>query len=235
DGPADGARFQHPIGLAFHDGAVYVADTYNNRVRRFDLKTQRVSTLLGGREAGFKDGDAAASLLNEPCGLAFAGDKLYIADTNNQVIRVFDFKTNQISSLTLTGLSHPGAMPPAPQAPGETLPAQTAGPGEGTLTLTLKLPEGTGVNPDAPSLLEVASKDGAVAKPSAPDFPVTETTVTLPLTLAPGQTELSLNLTLFYCSHGQQALCYFKRASLKLPLTVAPGGPKALSLSYAPR
>ena len=36
DGPAAKARFQHPLGLAFHDGKIYVADTYNHKIRVVD-------------------------------------------------------------------------------------------------------------------------------------------------------------------------------------------------------
>jgi len=46
DGPAAGARFQHPLGVAaLPDGAVAVLDTYNGAVRRYDPASATVSTL----------------------------------------------------------------------------------------------------------------------------------------------------------------------------------------------
>jgi thiol-disulfide isomerase/thioredoxin len=234
DGPGPGARFQHPIGLAYHDGAVYVADTYNNRVRRYDLKTKIVSTLLGGKEAGLRDGDAAQSLLNEPCGLAFAGDKMFIADTNNQLLRVYDFKTGKIGSLVLTGLHQAGVMPPTPPGkPAVVLAAQEVDPSVKELTFTLELPSGLQLNSQAPSQLELSASDRSVAKIAVSSIPVTATTLMVPVQLTPGQTTLNLDLTLFYCSHGQQALCYFKQATLALPLKVSGQGADSLGLTYS--
>jgi len=80
--------------------------------------------------------------------------------------------------------------------------------------------------------LELSSSNGSVAKITASSIPVTATTLTVPLQLTPGQTTLNLSLTLFYCSHGQQALCYFKQAVLALPLKVSEQGSDSLGLTY---
>ena len=47
DGPAAKARFQHPLGVAFHDGRIYVADTYNNKIRVVDPSDGTTRTLAG--------------------------------------------------------------------------------------------------------------------------------------------------------------------------------------------
>ena len=59
-----------------------------------------VGTLLGGND----DGWLAGPLFYEPAGLSFAGDKLYVADTNAHRIRVVDVKTKKVSTLRLTGV-----------------------------------------------------------------------------------------------------------------------------------
>jgi sugar lactone lactonase YvrE len=47
DGPALQAKLEHCLGVAYHAGAIYIADTYNNKIKRLDLSTKQVSTVLG--------------------------------------------------------------------------------------------------------------------------------------------------------------------------------------------
>ena len=47
DGPAEKARFQHPLGVAYHEGQIYVADTYNNKIRVVDSSDGTTRTLAG--------------------------------------------------------------------------------------------------------------------------------------------------------------------------------------------
>jgi sugar lactone lactonase YvrE len=81
NGKAIGARLQHCLGVAFHAGRVYIADSYNNKIKMLDLAAKEITTVLGsGRPAD----------LHEPGGLSVwqRGDEtlLYIADTNNHRI-----------------------------------------------------------------------------------------------------------------------------------------------------
>jgi sugar lactone lactonase YvrE len=88
DGPASQAQFNGPIGLAIDkDGTVYVADTYNDRIRLITPDGQ-VRTLAGGGSPGFADGQGTAASFNTPCGLAIDRDgALLVADTGNDAIR----------------------------------------------------------------------------------------------------------------------------------------------------
>lgn len=85
------ASLNNPSGIAL-DGAgnLYVADTGNNAVREVVAPTGIIITLAGTGSAGYAgDGGAAfSSQLNQPSGIAFSpGGDLYIADTDNNVIR----------------------------------------------------------------------------------------------------------------------------------------------------
>jgi DNA-binding beta-propeller fold protein YncE len=120
DGPPGKARLQHCLDVAYHDGRLYVADTYNHKIKSIDLKTRECKTLAGDGKQGHADlpspsgREPALSLSKgaggegaeffEPAGLSYAAGKLYVADTNNHLIRVIDLATNRVSTLQLSGL-----------------------------------------------------------------------------------------------------------------------------------
>ncbi len=110
DGMNPKARLQHPIGVAYRDNFVYVADTYNHKIKRVDIRTKAVETYIGTGKPGFKDGNFLQAQFNEPNGMAFVGGKLYITDTNNNSIRVVDLKKEMVTTLKLSGLEKVPAL-----------------------------------------------------------------------------------------------------------------------------
>ncbi len=99
DGTGDEVRLQHALGVAYHGGKLYVADTYNSKLKMLDPKTRRCETYLGSGD-GWLDGKA----FNEPAGLSVANGKLYVADTNAHRIRVVDLTTKALTTLHLQGV-----------------------------------------------------------------------------------------------------------------------------------
>ena len=92
------AKLQHAIGVQYHDGKLYVADTYNSKIKTIDLKDGTVTTFLGSKK------DDKDPPFNEPAGLSLANGKLYVADTNAHRIRVVDLKTKALSTIELKGV-----------------------------------------------------------------------------------------------------------------------------------
>ncbi len=94
DGGLNGARFQHPLGLCVDGNDVYVADTYNNAIRKIDIEKGEVTTVVGPSSTpgvcryGEKNCDTLE--LYEPNDVKKLENMLYIADTNNHLIRKFD-------------------------------------------------------------------------------------------------------------------------------------------------
>ena len=93
DGYASAANFNSPGGLAVDaSGNLYVADSYNNRIRKITHITALggdVTTLAGAGTAGFQDGGAANALFNRPAGVAIdETGAIYVADFSNNRIRV---------------------------------------------------------------------------------------------------------------------------------------------------
>jgi DNA-binding beta-propeller fold protein YncE len=107
DGVGSRARLQHALGVAYHAGKLYVADTYNSKIKVIDPETRSCTTFLGGEPEGW----LAPRLFNEPAGLSYAAGKLYVADTNAHRIRVVDLKTRAVSTLALHGVEAPKAAP----------------------------------------------------------------------------------------------------------------------------
>ncbi len=101
------ARLQHALGVTYADDKLYVADTYNSKIRVFDLKTGELKTLVGGKPIGW----FGPTTFNEPAGISYASGKLYVADTNAHRIRVVDVATRAVTTLQLKGVE----PPPAPK------------------------------------------------------------------------------------------------------------------------
>lgn len=104
DGKSSGALFNGPIGIVVgDDDTVYVADTYNDRVRAIE-KTGNVRTIAGGDQAGFADGqNGNDARFNTPCGIALLPDgALVVADTGNHRIRRVG-KDGSVTTIAGTG------------------------------------------------------------------------------------------------------------------------------------
>jgi DNA-binding beta-propeller fold protein YncE len=107
-GPALRARFDGPHNLAVGPGGdLYVADTWNSRVRKIDARTGVVTTFAGTGENGFAgDGGPAikAQFGNIYC-VAFdrKGENLYLADLDNRRVRAIELKTGLVRTVAGNG------------------------------------------------------------------------------------------------------------------------------------
>lgn len=99
DGDASGARLQHPLGIDYDGGTLFIADTYNHKIKRLGTDNLTVSTLAGSGAVGHDDGPMAAATFYEPGGLSISGSTIYVADTNNHAIRAIDLDTGQVRTL----------------------------------------------------------------------------------------------------------------------------------------
>ena len=88
DGKGAQARFNGPVGITVdRKGVIYVADTYNDRIRRI-AADGTVATIAGSGQPGDADGAALAAAFDTPTALAVAADgTLFVADTGNHAVR----------------------------------------------------------------------------------------------------------------------------------------------------
>ena len=104
DGDVHTARLQHPLGIAAGAAGVYLADTFNNKIKTVDLDRGIVTSLAGAVEHGHHDGAFDVARFHEPGGLSLADRRLFVADTNNHAIRVLDLAHESVDTLHLLGL-----------------------------------------------------------------------------------------------------------------------------------
>ena len=119
-GPATDAAFSFPGDVALgDDGAIYVADTYNNRIRKVD-SGGTVTTVAGTGEPGFAGdgGPATRAKFDQPVAVAIGSDgAVYVADRGNRRIRRID-ATGVVTTIAGNGEAgdaKPGV--PATQSP----------------------------------------------------------------------------------------------------------------------
>jgi streptogramin lyase len=100
-------QVNNPYGLVIGPGgALYFCDLDNQRIRRLDLATHRVTTIAGDGQKGYRGdgGPAVEASLNMPHEVRFdSKGEMYIAERDNHVIRKVDMKTGVISTVAGTG------------------------------------------------------------------------------------------------------------------------------------
>ncbi|MEM8535849.1 MAG: hypothetical protein AAGF95_33795 [Chloroflexota bacterium] len=104
DGIGSAARFAFPRGVAIDSDAqfVLIADSENHTIRRLDLTTRQVTTIVGqAGEQGVADGRGREALLSFPRGLSISTDGAFalIADFSNSTIRQIDLDTNNVTTV----------------------------------------------------------------------------------------------------------------------------------------
>lgn len=91
DGPGREARLQHPLDVHLDAGrnSLWVADTYNSKIKMISLSSNKVSSLGLGIS------------LNEPGGVHGTGDSLFVADTNHHRVIRIDLKQAEAEILDI--------------------------------------------------------------------------------------------------------------------------------------
>ncbi len=234
DGPLRRARLQHPIGLTHHDGLLYVADTYNHKVRIVDPARGEVTTLAGTGEAGDLDGPAHEAQLSEPNDVEWVRGQFWIADTNNHRVRVYDPDTGEVSTLRLAneGALYPKTPSPSQPFRGRRIDLAPVGlpPGESVLHITLEPPLGHRWSGDAPNHIAIVGDEGVVVAP-AYEPPAGIFDLHIPVEVA-GLGEARVEAVVYYCEEGEREFCRFSVLELVVPVQVDDAGPREVDLEY---
>ena len=93
----DGRFVPNDISIAA-DGRVFVADTDNNRIAVINAAGTAVANYAGAN-AGYVDGAIASAQFNQPQAAFIAGRTVFVADSNNDVVRLIDARVSTVSTL----------------------------------------------------------------------------------------------------------------------------------------
>lgn len=103
DATATGALFKGPMGIATDGSNLYVADYYNNKVRKIVIASGKVTTLAGSGSEGAADGTGTAASFNHPIGITTDGENLYVTDYANHKIRKIVIASGVVTTLAGSG------------------------------------------------------------------------------------------------------------------------------------
>jgi sugar lactone lactonase YvrE len=112
--PVKATPLNGPRTIAFDsDGALYLALREGNAIYRIDTARGTLHHIAGTGEQGYSgdDGDARRARLGGPKGLVWSRGVLYVADTENHVVRAVDLADGIIRSVLGTGQRGDGPEP----------------------------------------------------------------------------------------------------------------------------
>lgn len=245
DGVGGKVRLQHPLGIVFHDGKLFVADSYNHKIKVIDPESQQCDTWFGTGKPGTE-----LDQLSEPAGLTVVGDQLLVADTNNSRILAIDLKSKEAKEFTVEGLTPPkkvemeetaaveeADVPASDQTvhvkPGESLPIE----------IRFDLPEDYKLNELFPVKYTVSSKSDQpvvagenLAKRKSIEPKEGTVSLSIPVTDKTGKAELTLSLSYGYCREGTGGLCKLATSIWKLAIESTDAAkPAPLTLTASPK
>src|SRR5262249_3459452 len=85
-------------------------DSNHNRIVVSQLDGKLLD-VVGSGKVGWEDGDYAAAAFNHPQGMFLSGDKLYVADTENHLLRQVDLTKKKVRTIAGLGIQAHGAWP----------------------------------------------------------------------------------------------------------------------------
>jgi hypothetical protein len=242
DGTGDSVRLQHPLGVVYANGKLYVADTYNHKIKELEIKARESHTFAGTGQRGTKDGNRIAkgqqAEFNEPGGISATSTALFVADTNNQLIRKIDLADGKVSTLELKGLEKlTMAMVRKFRGRVVDVEKQAIAPGTGSISLSFSLPKGYKYNQGAPFYVAYKTADDKAvkitAKETAQNFTDPKFPLEIPVQAVSGATTATIDSVIYFCNDDKDKICLVDSIRVNVPLEVKAGAPKQAKVEVA--
>ncbi|KAI4374057.1 hypothetical protein MLD38_012100 [Melastoma candidum] len=249
DGKGSDVLLQHPLGVLYaKNGQVYIADSYNHKIKKLDPGSNEVATIAGTGKAGFLDGDPVKAQLSEPSGMVEGENgRLYIADTNNSLIRYLDLnkKGAELLTLELKGVKPPVARSKTPKrlrsrTSADTVSVKVDGisANQGKLNLAISVPEGYHFSKEARSKFYVESEPEGVVSftPAEGNLDEQGSSAILFERSTGGSSMGRILCKVYYCKEDE--VCLYQSLVFEVPFlekTDSTGAEKSLAYVVKPR
>jgi thiol-disulfide isomerase/thioredoxin len=238
DGAGETVRLQHPLGVIYLNGKLYVADTYNHKVKEIEIAKRESRTYAGTRDRGTRDGERKKAQFNEPGGITATSKALYVADTNNHLIRAIDLQTGQVGTLQLQGLETL-TKHTVRKFRGRVVEVgkQTIAPGAGSISLSFTLPTGYKYNQGAPFYVAYRTSDDKAVKiadkETARNFTEPKFPLEIPIEAKQGESMATIDAVIYFCNDEKEKICLVDNVRVNVPLEVKEGGQKQAKVEVA--
>ncbi len=209
------ALMQHPLALTADDTGIYVVDSFNHAIRKYDLSSGEMNTVIGGTK-GHSLGSSINTKFDEPEGIISILDRFYVVDSNNN--RIVIVSRGKLSSEILD------VLPPL-QLPKEGflqyLPnlykADEVKVANKNVALKINLKKGWKINDLGPSfinLLEMVNDEEANLVATFDWNMIANNELKLPK--LDSNKNYMLQGVIYYCENKKNSLCYISSYEQKL-------------------
>ncbi len=217
NGDKSEALMQHPSGLVVDDTGVYITDSYNHIIKKYDFLNHKISNFFGAKNKGDNIGSKEKTEFDEPSGVISLLDKFYIADSNNDRIVIVnrgDFKATILNVMPPLKIIKEGLLEYLPNLQKlENLKVSA----KEQVSLKINLPNNYKINESAPSfinLLALTKKNQADLVVNFDWNAVRNKEIKLPILDA--KKDYLLQGTIYYCNIQPNSLCYISSYEQKI-------------------
>ena len=238
DGAPDLARLEHPLGVAVLGRALFIADTYNSKIKRLDLATSSVRSLAGARD--HRDLFEPSGLVARAAGAGGKDIELIVVDTkHHRLARVVVNAAGdaKVEPIAIQGLTAPtsgiavksaddsAAPPPSVKIEASDVAVRSAGT---TVHMTWDAPKGTGVNEEAPFKVRWKKAEGLSETPADTKTTGASVKKTFDVAVKPAsgaaRARLEGELDMVVCDVETHAVCVPVRRALELGFAITKDG-----------
>jgi thiol-disulfide isomerase/thioredoxin len=240
DGAPDKARLQHALGVDVDpkSGLLYVADTYNNKIKTIKLETSRTNSFLGDGRGELSDDPPR---FDEPSDVQVVGEELYVADTNNHAIRIVHKGTKKTRTLSLEGLEPPPAAEESEdnEAKPIDVPAVVLKPDQTILLRAeIQLSAKETLNPKAPMSYTLSAVDDAGQAKRIGRGRLKEIAPTVEFPFSSGDlrqaSALRVAITYFPCDKESAGVCRIVTKTWQIPISISNDGTDQIAVTSEP-